>query len=167
MLDRAYRVAYACWSPTDAGLLAAFGERLGYTVLGFDAVGPDGQAIYHTNVLMNVGVGFAVICTQALPDPGQRAAVLASLVASGHAIVDLRADQLANFAGNMLALENQAGEQILAMSSRALASLDPAQREALARHARLVSAPIPTIEDQAGGSVRCMLAEIFLPPDAL
>ena len=35
--------------------------------------------------------------------------------------------------------------------------------EVLSRHARLVSAPINTIEDSAGGSVRCMIAEIHLP----
>ncbi len=36
--------------------------------------------------------------------------------------------------------------------------------EALQRHVdRIVTAPIPTIEALGGGSVRCMLAEVFLP----
>jgi hypothetical protein len=34
----------------------------------------------------------------------------------------------------------------------------------LGRHVhRTVTAPIPTIEALGGGSVRCMLAEVFLP----
>jgi len=28
---------------------------------------------------------------------------------------------------------------------------------------RIVAVPVPTIEDLGGGSVRCMLAEVFLP----
>jgi hypothetical protein len=28
---------------------------------------------------------------------------------------------------------------------------------------RVVAAPVPTIEDTGGGSVRCMIAEVFLP----
>jgi hypothetical protein len=28
---------------------------------------------------------------------------------------------------------------------------------------RLIAADVPTIEQQGGGSVRCMIAEVFLP----
>jgi hypothetical protein len=49
------------------------------------------------------------------------------------------------------------------MSSAAHASFTEAQRATLASCARLVHAPIPTIEKLGGGSVRCMLAEVFLP----
>ena len=34
---------------------------------------------------------------------------------------------------------------------------------ALALLKRIVTAPVTTIEDLGGGSVRCMLAEVFLP----
>ena len=41
---------------------------------------------------------------------------------------------------------------------------EPGQREALrACVDRVVAARVPTIEALGGGSVRCMLAEIFLP----
>jgi hypothetical protein len=63
----------------------------------------------------------------------------------------------------MLALENTRGETLLVMSERAFSSLRPAQLERLERHARPVTSAIPTIEDYGGGSVRCMLAEVFLP----
>ena len=164
VLDRVNRLAYACLSPrTDAGVLADFAERLGYEAIAFTATGPDGRAIYHTNVLMSVGDGFAVICAEALPDPSERERVLDRLRQTGHEIVTISFDQLLAFAGNMLALSDRQGGQVLAMSERAERSLSPAQRQALSRHARLVAAPIPTIEDAAGGSVRCMLAEVFLP----
>ena len=164
VLDRVQRIAYACLSPrTDAAVLADFADQLGYEAIAFTAHGPDGRAIYHTNVLMSVGDGFAVICAEALPDPAQREAVLDRLRRTGHELVTISFDQMLAFAGNMLALADQQGGQVLAMSERAERSLSRAQRAALSRHARLVTAPIPTIEDAAGGSVRCMLAEVFLP----
>ena len=80
-----------------------------------------------------------------------------------HTVFRITMDQLRAFAGNMLALEDRAGAPLLAMSARAYSALGSAQRNRLERHARLVSSPIPTIEEIGGGSVRCMLAEVFLP----
>jgi hypothetical protein len=70
---------------------------------------------------------------------------------------------MAAFAGNMLELINAGGQRLLVMSRRAEASLNDEQRAVLGKHARLLTAAIDDIEDSAGGGVRCMLAEIFLP----
>ena len=54
-----------------------------------------------------------------------------------------------------------------ALSRAALDSLSGAQRAQLeSKIDTLVTATIPTIERLGGGSVRCMLAEIFLPRGA-
>ena len=164
VLDRTNRIAYACLSPrTSVDLLAGFGQRLGYEVVSFDAVDRNAVPIYHTNVLMCVGSDFAVICDEAIPDSKQRQAVIRKLQDSGHEIISINQDQKKNFAGNMLELVSRDGQKLLAMSRRALDSLSVEQKDALSRHARLVSSPINTIEDSAGGSVRCMIAEIHLP----
>ena len=55
------------------------------------------------------------------------------------------------------------GGRVLAMSQQARDSLTNEQVERIERHSRIVSAPIQHIEASAGGSVRCMLAEIHLP----
>ena len=53
----------------------------------------------------------------------------------------------------------------VAMSQSAYDALTNDQRARLKYLAgSLIVAPIPTIEKEGGGSVRCMLAEIFLPP---
>src|SRR5438094_23823 len=78
-------------------------------------------------------------------------------------IVELSADQIANFAGNAIELHNQSGEKLLGLSSRADRALSEEQRERLSRCARLVPLKLPTIE-LAGGSARCMIAAIHLPP---
>ena len=65
----------------------------------------------------------------------------------------------------MLELRNNRGERVLAMSRQALDSLDKDQRATLEANGRIVSAPIDNIESSAGGSVRCMLAEVHLPSE--
>ena len=166
VLDRANRVAYACISTrTHLDPLGDFAQRLGYDVVAFNAVDSDGVPIYHTNVLMSVGEELAVICDVAIRRDDQREAVLARLRDTGHDIVSLGYAQLDAFAGNMLELRNKAGERVIVMSQCAYQSLDEGQRARLAANGRIVSAPIDTIEASAGGSVRCMLAEVHLPEE--
>jgi hypothetical protein len=164
VLDRANHVAYACISSrTHLDPLGEFAQRMGYDVVAFDAVDSAAVPIYHTNVLMNVGEHLAVICAEAIPRDEQRNAVLARLRETGHDILELTYAQLDAFAGNMLELRNNKGERVLAMSQQAYDSLNEEQRATLAANARIVSAPIDNIESSAGGSVRCMLAEVHLP----
>jgi len=164
VLDRSNRVAYACLSSrTQLGPLGDFAQRMDYDVVSFDAVDRNGVPIYHTNVLMNVGEELAVICDEAIARDDQREAVLTRLRASGHSIVHLNYEQLDAFAGNMLELRNSDGDRVLAMSTQAWDSLDATQRETLQKNAKIVCSPIDNIESSAGGSVRCMLAEVHLP----
>ena len=100
--------------------------------------------------------------TAELRDEWERAAVIGSLAAAGHEVVDITLAQVACFAGNMLALEAPAGP-LLALSQSAHAALTAAQRTRLSRHTQLLPLPIPTLETIGGSSVRCMLAEVFLP----
>lgn len=164
VLDRRNRIAYACLSPrTHIDALGDFAQQLDYDIVSFDAVDLDGQAIYHTNVMMAHGDGFAVACLDAIPDLSQRNAVVRKLGAAGHEIIEISFHQMTQFAGNMLEMENKAGGKVLAMSQRAYDSLEAGQIERLQHYAEIVFSPVNVIEDSAGGSVRCMLAEIFLP----
>jgi len=166
VLDRSNRIAYACVSSrTHLDPLGDFAQRLGYEVVAFEAVDSDGVPIYHTNVLMSVGEVLAVICDEAIPREDQRNAVLKRLRETGHEVISLSYAQLHAFAGNMLELRNDQGERVLAMSRQAFDILDNEQRAALEANGRIVSAPINNIESSAGGSVRCMLAEVHLPTE--
>jgi len=162
VLDRVHRRAYACWSArTHEAGLRAFCRAMIYEPVGFDAADQDGQAIYHTNVMMCVGDRFIVACVDAI-DPAQRPRVVRAMQAD-HELIEISVAQMNAFAGNMLQVIGTGGEALLIMSQRARASLNADQVAALAQYARIVAVPIPNIEDAAGGSVRCMLAEIFLP----
>lgn len=167
VFDHRARIAYACLSPrTDAGELAAVAQRLGYRPLAFHASGPAGGAVYHTNVVLSVGEGFAVLCADAVDDDEERARLIEALAGSGHELVLLSRTQMGAFAANLLALATRDGGRVIALSARAWVALEPAQRTVLERHGGIVAVSIPTIEHFGGGSVRCMLAEVFLPPIA-
>jgi hypothetical protein len=163
VLDRVHRVAYACRSPrTHDNALAEFARVLRYEVVPFAAVDSAGRAIYHTNVLLSLGTSFAALCTSAIADRAERRTVLERLASSGREVIELRAEELASFAGNLLELRGKDGP-VIALSAAALSSLAAPTRRTLEGYGRLVTADIATIEHLGGGSVRCMLAEVALP----
>jgi hypothetical protein len=163
VLDRTHRIAYAGISPrTDLDVLGEFAQQLDYDLMTFDAADAAGRAVYHTNVLMAIGTGFAVLCSDSIVKGEHRAAVLAKLRATGHDVVEISLEQMLQFAGNLLELAGRQGN-LIAMSTTAWRSLTHAQRRILESHAAIIPAEIPTIERIGGGGVRCMLAEIHLP----
>jgi hypothetical protein len=143
-------------------VLGEFAQVLDYDLVTFDAVDGNGQPVYHTNVLMAVGTGFAVLCTEAVCQPDHRSAVLEHLRSTGHEVLEISLSQMQQFAGNMLELAPPSGK-VIALSGTAWRSLEAAQRRLLERHGSVVAADIPVIERLGGGSVRCMLAEVHLP----
>jgi hypothetical protein len=164
VFDHPARVAYACLSPrTDREVLVELSGELGYDPVVFAAHGRDGTPIYHTNVLLAIGERFVVVCSESIAD-ADRERVLYGLASSGRTVVEIGFDELGAFGGNVLELRAADGARVLAMSARARAGLPAAQFDVLARAVdRVVVAPIARIEEAGGGSVRCMLAEVFLP----
>ncbi|MCO6496362.1 MAG: amidinotransferase [Chitinophagaceae bacterium] len=163
ILDRTNRIAYACASPrTDEDVFNKVCEMLGYRPFYFHAYNEEGVAIYHTNVMMCVGDKFAVICLESITDDKERKSIIALLKTTGHEVVDITFKQMNHFAGNMLALHTATGENILALSQSAYDCLTENQRQTLSKYCQLIPAPVHTIERNGGGSVRCMIAEIFL-----
>jgi hypothetical protein len=163
VLDRANRVAYAGLSPrTDLDVLGEFAQQLDYDLVTFEAFDAAGKPVYHTNVLMAIGSRFAVLCGEVIADPTHRAAVAEKLRATGHEVIDISRGQMHRFAGNLLELAAAPGN-VIALSTTAWRSFDPAQRRTLEGHGSVVAADIPVIERLGGGGVRCMLAEIHLP----
>ena len=162
VLDRVNKIAYACISQrTDPAILQQWAEIMGYTPFTF-AARFDGQDIYHTNVMMAIGDGVSIVCLDVVEE-SRREALYQSLADQKREVVVLRADQVGSFAGNMLAIRTKDGRQLMVMSRTAHESLDEQQRNAIERYARIISSDVNTIETIGGGSVRCMIAENFLP----
>lgn len=164
IMDRTHQIVYACISPrTSPEVFDVFCQHLACEGVLFPAADAGGQEIYHTNVMMALGDRFAVICLEAIPDLPTRQRIVDRLEATGHEIIDISFDQMNAFAGNMLQLRNNKGQSYLIMSQRAHASLDAAQLDRLSSYASLLVIPLNVIETLGGGSVRCMMAEIYHP----
>lgn len=165
ILDRVNKIAYAAISErTDKGLFLQFCDDFGFKAVSFTAnqtVAGKRVPIYHTNVLMCVGDRYVVICLDTIDDTDERKMVETVIKESGKDIVVITEEQMHQFAGNMLQVRNGVGEKFLAMSQAAYDSLSPEQIEQLTHYNEIIACPIPTIEKHGGGSVRCMMAEVF------
>jgi hypothetical protein len=163
VLDHLNKVAYVSLSNrSNPKMIQRFVEDFGYEPVIFSSIGSNGQPIYHTNVMMCIGTAFAMVGLDMIPNKTERQQVRARLEKTGKEIVELSADQIANFAGNAIELHNKDGGKLLVLSSRAGHALTEDQRKRLTRYARLIPLELPTIE-LAGGSARCMIATIHLP----
>jgi hypothetical protein len=168
ILDHTERVVYASVSPrTHPEVVKEWAREMGYEPFVFAACDRGGVPLYHTNVLMCVGARLAVIGTEAVSQP-DRGPLLERLRASGREVIEIGHDEIEKFAGNMLELatwDEALGDcRVLVMSEAARHGLRPDNFERLSACTDSVLAvPVPTIERLGGGSVRCMLAEVFLP----
>lgn len=165
VFDHQNKIAYACLSPrTDKELLIELCSELNYKPVYFHSFDKEGKEIYHTNVMMCVGDKFVVICLESISIADERKSVVENFNNTHHEIIDISLNQMNHFAGNMLLLKTESGNPILAMSQSAFDSLNNDQRKQIEKYCELFPLSIPTIETIGGGSVRCMIAEIFLPP---
>jgi hypothetical protein len=163
VIDHDSKVIYSCYSPrTDITILEKFANANKYRAIIFFAADKNGQAVYHTNVVMTLAEDFAILCVEAIEEEWELIAIRQLLDSSGHEVIRITKDQMHRFAGNMLQLKNSKGEKFLVMSQTAFDSLYEDQKEELSSRCKLLPIPIPTIEKIEGGSVRCMMAEIFL-----
>lgn len=163
VLDRVNRIAYVALSArSDMRLTRTWGRVMGYSVIPFTAVDDASRPIYHTNVMMAIGTRVAVVCSESIIDPHERAVVLDSLRSTGHHVVEITQDQVNNFCGNVLELESFHGDQVMVMSTGAYNAFTQEQREAIEHYtSKLVHSDISTIERIGGGGVRCTIAELF------
>jgi len=164
VFDHLNKLAYVSLSNrSNPKVIQRFAEDFSYEPVTFTSIGSNGQPIYHTNVMMCIGTAFAMVGLEMIPNKVERQQVRARLDKTGKEIVELAADQIANFAGNAIELHNEDGDKLLVLSSRADHALTEDQRKRLGGYARLVPLELPTIE-LGGGSARCMIATIHLPP---
>lgn len=163
VLDRTSRVAYAAYSArTHAEPLREWARELDYRVVAFGAFDPTGRSVYHTNVILSVGRKLAVACLEAIPERAERERIVASLAASGHRLLEISWAQAVQFCGNVLELRGPRGKPVWAMSQSARSAFTSEQLLEFEREeGAIVSSPIPVLETLGGGSVRCMIAEIF------
>lgn len=163
VFDHFARKAYACISErTDEELFREVCSFLRYLPLAFHAVDMNNHPVYHTNVVMCIGKSFTVLCSDAIRDVTERRHIIDSLENDGKEILPVSQAQMHAFAGNMLQLKSKNGESLIVLSGTAHRALTTDQLNKLSKHGKLLQVDVPVIEKYGGGSIRCMLAEIFL-----
>lgn len=158
VLDRENLTAFAAISERTS-LVAAerVADLLGYRLVAFDARDPQGRPIYHTNVLMSIGTRFALFCPEVISP--QALPQVRNLLMDSREIIEVSWSQVLQYCGNVLELSGG----VVAMSETAFEAFEEKHLQAFKRcGVEPVYADISTIERVAGGSVRCMLAEVFL-----
>lgn len=129
----------------------------------FKTTSDNGKPIYHTNVMMSVGEGFAVICAECFEDLEEYQRVKLSL-SLHHEVIEISKEQMeTGFCGNILHVKNANNAPYIVMSKNAFNGFSQAQKQQLAQYGELLVNDIDTIEAVGGGSARCMIAEVFLP----
>ena len=166
VLDRVNQIAYCSRSErTNPILIDMFCQKMGYSAVEFSSyqsVNGQRHPIYHTNVMMSIGLDFAVVCLDSIDEIRERNALIHSLETTGKTIIKLTEEQIHQFAGNILELQSNNGNRLLAMSTSAFDALTDSQKAALSSKLTMVHSPLPTIERLGGGSARCMMAELFI-----
>jgi hypothetical protein len=164
VFDHANNIVYACRSPrTNESLLNRAAEMLTYRSIVFDALDEKSQCIYHTNVMMNVSEKFAVVCLDSVRREQDQDLLLDSFERTGHKVIAISFAQMNSFAGNMFSVKNRSGESFVLMSQKAFDSLLPGQINEISKYSEILPFNVENIERYGGGSVRCMVAGIFLP----
>lgn len=165
VLDRENKIAYAAISErTNPIVLEKFCADFNYSPVTFNAYQNFEQnrvPVYHTNVVMCIADQYAVICADSIDLPAERKKVTDTLIAKGKTLIEITEQQMAHFAGNMLQVFDVNGTPKLIMSQQAYDSLFEEQILQLNKYNELIVIPVPVIETHGGGSVRCMIAELY------
>ena len=163
IIDYENKMIYSCVSErTSLSVLEKYAATNAFQAIVFLATDKNGMPVYHTNVMMTVGEDFCVLCEEAIEEEWELIAVRQLLESTHHTIIAITREQMHQFAGNMLQVKNNNGEKFLIMSQTAFNSLRKEQKEMLEAYSTLLPIAVPTIEEVEGGSVRCMMAEVFL-----
>ena len=160
-MDRVNMIAYAGLSArTDKDLALHWGKIAGYEVVPFETDTGKGKPVYHSDLVMNIGEKLANICAECIT--GEYHDHVLAKLQSTHDVVQISMDQLNAFLGNSLEIRNNHGDRYLVMSSAAFASIRDDQMDIYTKHYdKILHSPIPTIEKYGGGSVRCLIMEMF------
>ena len=163
VLDRINKIAYASLSErTDIMILDKWAVLTGYKTCVFNGVDNNGIPIYHTNVLMSLGKDYVILCLEIIKDEDEQNELLKNFRRTGKELIEITYEQMESFAGNMLQVTNGT-KDITVMSKQAFESLTDHQISKIQKHSEILSADIQIIERCGGGSVRCMMAEVFQP----
>ena len=112
--------------------------------------------------MMSLGKNTAFLCSESIKDEADSLLIKNYFRDLEKNIIEISPQQMNNFAGNVIEVENTKGVSHLIMSDSAYQALDHKQLDSINSVSNIIAIPLETIERYGGGSARCMVAEIFL-----
>jgi len=160
VLDRLNKIAYCSLSQrSNEELVNRFCIDMGYNPVVFKSYHQN-KPIYHTNVLLSICNKFSVVCLESIINKKERQSVTDSLISSGLEIIDIDINQMSSFGANCIQLNGKSGP-VLVMSSKAYSSFTNNQLDIIQKNTQIIHSSLENIENNSGGSARCMIAEVF------
>ncbi|KAK5574864.1 hypothetical protein RB653_010118 [Dictyostelium firmibasis] len=162
VLDRVNKNAYICISQrSHKDLAKQWCDKMGYTLVSFESLDSNNKIVYHTNVIMAIGTKIAIICLESIPNPQEREFVQSTL-SKTHTIIDISKDQVNNFCGNVIEVQNEKSEHFLVCSKSSFDAFTDSQKDIISKNCNggFITREIPTIQSVGGGGIRCMIAEL-------
>ena len=164
VLDRLNKKSYCSLSErTSESLVEEFCDEFNYMPIifkSYQSIDKKRKLIYHTNVMMCIANKYSIICLDSVDSKIDKQILLKSLKDDNKEIIEISENQLNSFAGNMIELVFE-NNSFLVMSSHAYKSLTKNQINKIEKFSKIIHSNVETIENCGGGSVRCMIAEVF------
>ncbi len=164
VLDRLNKKSYCSLSErTSESLVEEFCDEFNYMPIifkSYQSIDKKRKLIYHTNVMMCIANKYSIICLDSVDSKIDKQILLKSLKDDNKEIIEISENQLNSFAGNMIELVFE-NNSFLVMSSQAYKSLTKNQINKIEKFSKIIHSNVETIENCGGGSVRCMIAEVF------
>ena len=157
VLDRINKIAYMSVSKRSSVKLAThWANRRGYTLNLFSSY-LDDVPIYHTNVVMFIGSNIACIGSDLIKEN-----TIEALLKKHHSVITLSKEEVMNFCGNCIEVRDRENNKILLMSSRAYSNFSKKNLLELSSfYPKILHTNLTNIENVGGGSLRCMILELF------
>lgn len=157
VLDRINKIAYMSVSKRSSVKLAThWANRRGYTLNLFSSY-LDDVPIYHTNVVMFIGSNIACLGSDLIKEN-----TIEAQLKKHHRVITLSKEEVRNFCGNCIEVKDRENNKILLMSSRAYSNFSKKNLlELSSYYPKILHTNLTNIENVGGGSLRCMILELF------
>ena len=149
VLDRINKIAYMSVSKRSSVKLAThWANRRGYTLNLFSSYLDD---------VMFIGSNIACLGSDLIKEN-----TIEALLKKHHRVITLSKEEVKNFCGNCIEVKDRDNNKILLMSSRAYSNFSKKNLlELSSYYPKILHTNLTNIENVGGGSLRCMILELF------
>ncbi len=163
IFDHFSKTAFACESVrTNMQLFEFYCKKIGYKPVSFESLDLNGNAIYHTNVMLSIAEKYCIINLDSIQNQLEKSFCKIALEKAGKQVITISFSQMNAFAANVLEVKNKLNESCLIMSQSAYNCLENPQIKSIEQYSKIVVVDVGVFEEIGGGGIRCMLTGLHV-----